>query len=634
MSDNQKELYEFEGIRLDPVRRVVSTAAGPLRLNSKAFETLLLLVRNRRRVMSKDELLQALWPDTFVEEVNLAQNISALRKVLGEAPGENRFIATIPGKGYQFVCNVRQIDQAPVEPAPSSSTEPASPDPAALAPQLALARASAGSRLRVFLWAGAGLAAAVAILAAAWIYRSRTAASPPMRSLAVLPFQPLAGSSDEDHLGLGMADAVITKLSGVRQLQVRPTDVAIRYADPQTDASKAARAMGVDSVLTGRIQRSGDRVRVTVQLVQAADGRTLWAQTFDDNAGSVFTVEDSISEKVVQALAVRLAAEDRLRLQRHYTENTEAYRDYLQGRYEEFTFTPDGMHKAIEHFNRAIASDPGYALAYAGLADAYTTSSDWLLAPREALPKAEAAARKAIAFDDNLAEAHGALAHVLLHEWRLPESDREFQIALALNPGYVSTYFAYGEYLASTGRFDDAIATLRKALTIDPLSPEINSFFSWDYYLKHDADNCLLSANNAIQMFPDYWLPHMGAGGCYYMKAQYDDAIRELTRALALNPLSTYSQANLAMSLAKAGRIADARKALAGLQAMRSQTYVSPVYEALVYHVLGDDEQEFRLLQKGYEDQAEWLLWLRFDPMFDGQRQDPRFQALVREVGV
>ena len=392
--------------------------------------------------------------------------------------------------------------------------------------------------------------------------------------------------------------------------------------------------MGVDSVLTGRIQRSGDRVRVTVQLIQAADGHTLWAQTFDENASNIFTVEDSISERVAQALAVRLAAEDRLRLERHYTENIEAYRDYLEGRYEEFTFTPDGMRKAVEHFNRAIASDPSYALAYAGLADAYTTESDWLLAPREALPKAEAAARKAIAFDDNLAEAHGALAHVLLHEWRLAESDREFHTALSLNPGNVSTYFAYGEYLSSTGRFDDAIATMRKALTIDPLSPEINSFFSWDYYLKHDFDNCLLSANNSIQMFPGYWISCMGAGGCYYMKGQYADAIRLFQKALSLNPLSTYSQACLAMSLEKSGRPAEARKALADLQAMSSQTYVSPVFVGLVYHAMNDDEQEFRWLQKGYDDQAEWLLWLRFDPFFDDQQQDPRMRALIIKVGV
>ncbi len=358
-------------------------------------------------------------------------------------------------------------------------------------------------------------------------------------------------------------------ISNIRQLPVRPTDVVIRYNDPAADPLKAAREMGVDTVLTGKLQKSGDRIRVTVQLVRVSDGRALWAQTFDEKYTGIFQVEDSISEKVAEALAVNLASSEKLQLQRHYTDNIDAYRNYLMGRYEEFTFTPDGMFKAIDHFNKAIADDPGYALAYAGLADAYTTESDWLLAPREALPKADAAARKALAFDDQLAEAHGALAHALLHEWKLDESNREFHTALALNPSNVSTYFAYSEYLASIGQADQAIAQMTRALTIDPLSPEINSFLAWDYYLKRDYDNCLVSALRAIQMFPDFWLPHMAAGMCYYIRAQYPDALREYSKALTMNPDSTFSQAGVGMALAQSGKRAEALKALDRLQAMR-----------------------------------------------------------------
>ncbi len=625
---NTNELYEFDGIRLDATRRVVSRGGEPLRLNSKAFETLVVLVRNRARVMSKDELMKALWPDTFVEEVNLAQNISALRKVLGETPGENQFIATLPGKGYQFVCGVREV--GPPEPAPATDAAPRELQEES-GPAV---RTNAG--LRTSTWVLVGIALVVVLSAGAlgYLLKTRAGAGHGGHSLAVLPFQPLAGTDDPDHLGLGMADAVITKLSNIRQLPVRPTDVAIRYSDPKQDPLQAARAMGVDTVLTGKIQKSADRVRVTVQLVQVDGGRTLWAQTFDESATNVFSVEDSISEKVAQALAVHLGSEDKLRLERHYTENIEAYRDYLEGRYEEFTFTPDGMHKAIEHFNRAIAADPGYALAYAGLADAYTTESDWLLPPREALPKAEAAARKALVFDDNLAEAHGALAHALLHEWRLDESAREFQNALALNPGNVSTYFAYSEYLVSVGRFDDAIGAMQKALTIDPLSPEINSFLAWDYYMMRDYDKCLLTSHNAMQMFPDFWIPHMGLGMCHYALAQYPEAIQAFRKALEMNPLSTYAQAGLAESLARAGQRAEALEALQALKAMQKDTYVSPGYVALVYRALNDPQQEFQWLEKGYEDRAEWLLWLKFEPTFDDQRNDPRFQELVKKVGV
>ncbi len=613
-----------------------------MRVTSKAFETLLVLVRNRTRVVTKDELMHILWPDTFVEEVNLAQNISALRKALGEAPGENRYIATIPGKGYQFVCEAREsrgdgdevvverhtraqlvvVEEREVEEPGNARTLSALPAPR-----------------RARSWAAWGTLAAVLVVGAAGGYwlehrRAERAAEGTGHSVAVLPFQPLVAGGDEEHLGLGMADAVITKLSNIRQLPVRPTDVAIRYGDPGVDPLKAAREMGVDTVLTGRLQKMGDRVRVTVQLVRVSDGRALWAETFDENYTNIFAVEDSISEKVAQALAVNLAGREKLEMQRHYTENIDAYRNYLKGRYEEFTFTPDGMQKAIEYFNQAIADDPGYALAYAGLADAYTTESDWLLAPREALPKAESAARKALVFDNQLAEAHGALAHALLHEWRLKEADKEFHIALALNPGNVSTYFAYGEYLASIGQADQAIAAMKKALTIDPLSPEINSFLAWDYYLKRDYDGCLATSRKAMQMFPDFWVPHMTAGMCYYIRAQFAEAGQEYQKALAMDPESTFSQAGVGMSLAKLGKRSEALKALDQLQAMKSQTYVSPGYVALVYLALGDQDAEYVWLEKGYDDRAEWLLWLPVDPMFDGMRDDARFKELVKKVGI
>lgn len=651
MPQEIREIYEFGDFRLEASRRVVSRADEPVPLTSKAFETLLTLVRNRHRVMMKDELMQTLWPNTFVEEVNLAQNISALRRALGETPGENRFIATIPGKGYQFVCDARVaapeageltvarhtrahvvvVEETEVEPdaiqAPQAKSDAAGP-PALPAP---LRRADAW---RWAAWVGLPLIVCLAV-AGVYVLKVRKADhAATAHSLAVLPFQPLAAGPDDEHLGLGVADAVITRLSNIQQLPVRPTDVSIRYGDPKVDPMQAAREMGVDSVLTGKIQKANERIRITVQLLRVGDGRPLWAQTFDENYTNIFSVEDSISEKVVQALAVHLAVREKLQLERHYTDNIDAYRNYLEGRYAEFTFTRDGMNKAIEYFNRAIANDPGYALAYAGLADAYTTESDWLLPPREALPKAEAAARKALAFDDNLAEAHGALAHALLHEWRLQESNREFQMALALNPGHVSTYFGYGEYLAAIGRADETIAMGKKALTIDPLSPEINSFLAWDYYLERDYGQCLATSQKAMQMFPEFWVPHMIAAMCYYIQAQYPQAILEYKRALEMNPESTYSQAGLGMSLARSGNRGEALKALAGLQAMSGQMYVSPVYVGLVHQALGDTDAEFAWLQRGYDDQSEWLLWLPIDPMFDGQRSDPRLRELIRKVGV
>jgi TolB-like protein/DNA-binding winged helix-turn-helix (wHTH) protein/Tfp pilus assembly protein PilF len=645
MSRESRELYEFGDFRLDASRRLLIRGDQPVPLTSKAFETLLVLVRNRDRVLSKEELMNSVWPDSFVEEVNLAQNISALRKALGETPGENRFIATIPGKGYRFVCEVRlpqtAADDLVVERhtrAQMVVVEELSDEKVGDAVQAApLALPAPQSLWQWWKLAAVTTLALCLIVAGAFLWQHRKALTDSEsagHSLAVLPFQPLGNVPDDEHLGLGVADAVITKLSNIRQLPVRPTDVAIRYGDPKVDPMQAAREMGVDSVLSGKIQKAGERIRVTVQLVRVSDGRALWAQTFDDRYTNIFAVEDSISEQVVQALAVHLAGQQKLLLQRHYTENIDAYRNYLEGRYAEFTFTREGMNKAIEYFNHAIADDPGYALAYAGLADAYTTESDWLLSPREALPKAEAAARKALAFDNNLAEAHGALAHALLHEWRLPEADQEFHTALALNPGNVSTYFAYSEYLASAGLPDQAIAEMQKALAIDPLSPEINSFLAWDYYLKRDYTNCLATSQKAMQMLPGFWIPHMTAAMCYYIESQYPQAIEEYKKSLAGNPESTFSQAGLGMSYARLGNKAEANAALEKLKTMGEKTYVSPACVALVYLALGDQDAEFAWFAKGYDEKAEFMLWLKDDPMFDGQRNDPRLSALIQKVGV
>jgi len=642
MSEETKELYDFGPFRLDASRRLVSRGQQVLPLTSKTFDTLLVLVRNHNRVLAKQELMETLWPDSFVEEVNLAQNVSALRKVLGESPGENLYIATIPGKGYRFVGEVRVVGgegdeivvqrhtraQVVIREEKEFENDRLMPESRALPP----------AKAQLARWQGAALIGTliVSLLVGIYVWQTRRIASTEEtgHSLAVLPFQSLTAAPDDQHLGLGVADAVITKLSNLRQLPVRPTDAVIRYTDPKVDSMQAARELGVDSLLVGRIQQSGDRIRVTVQLLRVRDGRPLWAQTFDENFTSIFAVEDSISEKVAQALVVNLAAQDRRQLERHYTENIDAYRNYLEGRYAEFAFTREGMNKAIEYFNHAIADDPSYSLAYAGLADAYTTESDWLLSPREALPKADAAARKALAFDDNLAEAHEALAHALLHEWQLAESNTEFHRALLLNPNSITTHYTYAEYLASIGQIDQAIAQMHTALTIDPLSAEVNSFLAWDMYLKRDYAGCLAQSQKTMEMLPGFWIPHLTAGMCRLIQAQYPEAIQEFQKALAMNPEATFPLAGLGVSYARSGNKAAARKVLEELDAMAKQTYVSPVYVGLVYGAMGERDREFAWYEKGYDDRAEWLLWLTLDPLFDGVRDDPRFQHLVQRVGV
>lgn len=616
-----KGTYQFGPYRLDATRRTLSRGEDPLPLTSKVFDTLLALIANHDRVLLKDELMRLVWPDSFVEEVNLAQNISALRKIFGESPGENRYIATIPGKGYRFVGEVQESPELPKAAAAVNSA------PAADAHEPRKDRRS--KLLFIAISAFAALAASVYIIG---IAEKRVGSFSRPHSVAVLPFRSLDQQEGDEHLGLGMTDAVITKLSNVRALVVRPTSAVLHYADGATDPAKAGHELAVESLLDGKVQKSGDRIRVTVQLIRVDDGRPLWAKTFDDQFTDIFSMEDSISERVAQALAVKFAGQEQKELARHYTDNIEAYRDYVQGRYFEFQFTRGGMNQAIGEFHRAIELDPSYALAYAGLADAYTTASDWVLAPREALPNAEAAARKALVFDDQLAEAHGALAHALLHEWKLKASGQEFRRALSLNLNNTSFYFAYSEYLADTKKEDEAIAELNKALQLDPLSPEINDMLFWPNYLKHDYNAALAACQKTLKLYPDDWMAHWSGGVVYLMRGQFPQAFVEMQKARELNPDSTGNIASLAAAYALSGNRAEAQKLLIELMNRRSKQYVSPMDIATVDHALGEKDEMFRWLAKAYDDEAELLIVLAFDPQWEDIRRDPRFQELVGKV--
>ncbi|MGC9946573.1 MAG: winged helix-turn-helix domain-containing protein [Bryobacteraceae bacterium] len=630
------QLYEFGPFRADGLRRLLFRDGQPVPLTSKAFDTLLVLIRNRDRVLEKDELLKTIWPNSFVEEANLAQNVSSLRKALGEVPGEHRYIATIPGRGYRFVADVTQFGAVETEVTLERHTtaemvveEEIQGEDDRVPARRSLPRPKA--------FAAVVLLTAAVVGAAGWrIWNSNAGRAPDVaatRSIAVLPFHPL-DPQGEQALGLGLADAVITKLSNIRQLVVRPTSSIQQYAGPAADPWAAGRELDVEALLEGKVQQAGDRIRVTVQLLRVRDRRPLWAETFDESFTNIFAIEDAISERVAQALALKLAQGEKQRLDRRYTANLEAYRNYLDGRYAEFQFTPDGLNRAIAYFDRAIGIDPSYALAYAGLADAYTTASDWVLSPREALPKAEAAARRALEFDDGLAEAHGALAHAQLHAWKLADAGKEFARALALNPNITSIYFAYAEYLSALGRHDAATAEIRKALKIDPPSPELLFLLEFPAYLKHDYEGALAGDRAAIKAHPAFWPPYMALGYGYLAERRFPESIAAFEKARALNPDATLTLSGLAAAQARAGNRAEAMKILAQLKKTKPERYVAPFDIAVVYVALGQRDQALDWLAKAYQDQSEMMLFLEiYDPVAD-LRGEPRFQELVRRVGV
>lgn len=480
----------------------------------------------------------------------------------------------------------------------------------------------------------AAFLSAVAILligAYAWRTYSKLQESRP-RTLAVLPFRTLTSTSGNEYLGVGLADALITRLSNISQLAVRPTSSILRYANADSDLRAAGRNLSVQAIVEGSIQETGDRVRVTVQLIRVSDGRPLWAEIFNEAAADLFAIEDSVSQKIAQKLALQLAVNEREELTRRSTEDATAYRDYLQGRYSEFRFTRQGLYQAIEYFNRAIARDPNYALAFAGLADAYTTASDWVLPPRQALPKAEAAARKALSLDDHLAEAHASLAHALMHEWKLAASGAEFRRTLALNPNNTSIYFAYSEYLTAIGREDDAVTQLRRALEIDPQSAETIGFIGWPLYVKEDYQGALTAEDEAIHIDPNFWTARMTRA--YILRAMHrlPEAIAEFRKAVDLNPESSITLSGLGAAYADSGERQEAVRTLGWIKSISEKQYVSPMDIGFVEAALGNRDKAIAAFRKGYEDGSEMLLFPKVYGRFYGIGKDPRFQDLVREV--
>ena len=653
MSRQTKHFYEFGPFRLDPAEHVLLCDGELVPLTPKAFETLLLLVENSGHVMDKDELMRRVWPDTFVEEVNLAKNISALRKVLGEGEAGGKYIETIPKRGYRFVARVSKVRDEGASPAVGGRFEAESADTEVeesataiggarqatedTAPPVKPAVRSGLFRSLPLILSVGVIAVGLSIAAYFWLTSrakdAETAAA--VRSMAVLPFKLVNPSADDQYLGLGVADDLITKLSNVRQITVRPTSAVLKYTGQDQDLAAADRELGVEAVLAGTIQRSGERVRVTVQLVKVADGAPFWGDRFEEKFTEIFAVQDSISEQVVRALSLRLSREETKLLTKHYTENPEAYQSYLKGRYYWNKRTREGHKKALLYFQEAIERDPNYALAYAGLADAYSFGGGLGLPPKETMPKAKAAAMKALEMDDTLAEAHAALGWIKLrYDFDWSGAEREFKRAIEVNPNYATTYNWYSVELALMGRFDEAIAEAKRAQELEPLSMIINAVVGLPFYFSHQYDRAIAQYRKAIEMDPNFAGAHSWLGLAYEQKGMYEEAVTEFLQARTLAGDRPEKIGALREAYAASGWRGYVRKELE-LQIEESKEHYVNSYEiAINFARLGEKEQALTWLEKAYEERAGTLYWFTRDPRLDSLRSEPRFQDLLRRVGL
>lgn len=642
MSHNGKYLYEFGPFRVDPVNRLLSRNGEVVPVTSKVFDILLVFIRSSGALLEKETVMKEVWPDSFVEEGNLARNVSTLRKCLGETPDEHRYIVTIPGQGYRFVAPVRQVWEGDslttVIPETLAAVEPTNgiriPDTIDAAKALQTSLRARAVLIGVALVLGVALGAVLL----SGILSNSTPSPPgdlPPNSLAVLPFRPIDPQQADEVLEVGMADALITRLSNLKQVAARSTSAVRRYAGIDQDPVTIGRVLKVDSVLQGTIQRVGDKMRVTAQLVRVKDGASLWAATFDEKFTDIFSVQDSISSQVAGALAVRLIGKEQELLTKRHTENIEAYQFYLRGRHAWNRRDQEGLRKAARFYQQAIEQDPTYAMAYVGMAECYALFSPYAILPaRESFPRAEAAARTALEIDDRIAEAHATLGVVKYqYEWDWPAAEKEFIRALELNPNYATARQWYGEFLARQGRFDAAMAEIRRAQELDPLSPIISSGVGWFHYLARQYDQALEEHLRVVELNPNSEIAYFFLGADYERKGMYKEAIAALLKTLEYSPDDPFNLSLLGYTYAMAGQRADSQKMLARLTEVSRQTYVPPYCMALVYVGLRQADKALDALEKAYEERHADLVDLGVDPKFDSIRSEPRFVDLLRRIG-
>lgn len=641
--------YKFGPFSVDALNHVLLRDGKALPLKPKVFDTLLVLIENRGRVLDKDELMSHLWPDTIVEESNLTQNVYLLRKVLGgESQGE-AYIETMPKRGYRFVASVSEVESDAPNPIPEEHTR----SQVTVEDEHEQSGGRAGnasgsfwfritSRQRIPALAVAGVVLAVLALYL-WTQRESApvlqttkettpAAVPAIKSIAVLPFKPLGSDGGDEDLGFGMADTLITRLSNIKQFIVRPTSAVRKFTSPEQDPLAVGRELQVDAVLEASLQRAGDRVRVTLRLVRVSDGMTLWARKFDERADDFLAVQDRVSEQVAQALVPQMTGEEQKLLTKHYTENAEAYRLYTMGRYHWGQNTPADWNKSIDYFNRAIERDPDYALAYAGLTNSYLSIiADSLIPKAEAIPKARQAAMTALRLDDTLAEAHVALGRVkTYYDWDWAGAEREFKRAIELNPNSGDAHREYAAYLTNIGQSEQAIAEARQARELDPLTQVTNFHVAWALVSARRYDEAIAESQQVLEIFPS---AHLWIGFAYIGEGRYEEAIAEFEKKLSFSKDDMNTRAHLGYAYGAAGKRGQAEKVLAELRRLFEQRQASPYHVAVVQAGLGEKEQAFVWLERAYQEHSRQLAsGLKANPVWNNLRSDPRFADLLRRM--
>ena len=574
----EQRIYRFGDFTLEVGEHRLLRSGEEVYLRPKSFETLSYLIKRHGHLVKKDELLETLWPDVSVMEATLTQCIRDVRKALQDDAQCPQYLKTIQRVGYKFTAEVEELPTA-------AEKEQATEAKSSLA-------------------------------------------------IAVLPFVNLSDDPENEYFCDGLAEELINALTKVKDLRVVAHSSAFWFKGRDVDVREIGQKLNVGTVLEGSVRKAGDRLRISAQLINAADGYHLWSEQYDRQMEDVFAIEDEISLAIVDKLKIKLLSDEKAALMKRYTDNLEAYQLYLRGRYFWSRRYEGGLLKGLEHFQHAVEKDPRYALAYAGVADSYSSLGVWcFMPPRDVFPRAKAAAEKALEIDDLLAEAYTSLAMIsIFYDWDWAAAENRCKRAIELKPGSVLSHHFYAQYLCMIGRTDEGVAEMNQALSLDPLSLLTNTGAGWLLHLAGKSQQAVEQLRQTTELDPNFGLAHYFLGLAYAQEARYEEALAAFEKAIEVTGGLPWAAEQIGYVYAILGERDKAEKVLQETLMLRKQKYVPSSGLAMIYFGLGEREKAFEWLEQAYEERDAALSWSKVLPELDSARSDPRFQELLHRL--
>lgn len=620
-----KGFYEFGPFQVDPDKEILLRSGQPVPLTPKTFQILLVLVRHHKEVVTKDDLMKEVWPDTFVEEANLSRNIFMLRKALGESAQDHQYILTVPGRGYRLAESVRLVPEH----------------------ELSIVAAQ-HSKMQVQVketrhWGWLSVAAVLLLALSAFALdlggvrsklRSRWLGPPKISSLAVLPLMNLSGDPEQEYFADGMTEELISELSRIGSLKVISRTSVMQYKGEKKPLPQIGRELNVDAVMEGSVLRAGDRVRIAAHMIYAPTDQNLMTETYERDLGDILQLQREVAEAIAQQVRLKLTPEEQERLHQSLGVNPEAFQAYLMGSHFD-TYRRGEIKKAQSYFEYAIQKDSGFASAYVGLARAYHNLGQFRwLSPRDAYPPAEQALRTALELDGKNCEVHLLLGWLSWrYDWDFDNAEKEYSHALQLCPSSAAIHWSHAYHSGWRGRGKEALAEMAKARELDPRKPDLWLGEALINFHLRNYKAMIEACQQYVASDSNSWLAHLLLGVGYEGAGHPMEAIPEYQKAVELSGGDQDPAAALAHAYAMTGRKTEAKKILAEWQRHSQTSYISPYMIATVYASLGEKNKAFEYLEKAYEEKSSDLpYFLKADLRVDNLRSDPRFQDLMRRM--